>query len=78
MKKPMLYGSPYIYLEGNKTPYIPPYITEYFSKDELIESNYTLPEYIMIKFRGKGSNIEQAYEVFKMALKLQDWKVNSC
>ena len=38
-------------------------------------SLYNYPSYIMLKFRGKESNIDDAYNYFKMIIKSGEWNV---
>jgi hypothetical protein len=75
----MLYGSKYIYIEflgGNLKSSLPTYILENISSSEIAATNYLLPKYLMIKFRGKESDIDQAYNILKLALNSKEWNVN--
>ena len=54
---------------------IPNYILENFSPEQLSLVSYTLPKYAMIKFRGKDSNIDQSYNIFKIGLNSKEWNV---
>ncbi len=75
----MLIGSNYIYVEFLKNinfkTSLPNYIIENFTPDELISINYSLPKYIMLKYRGKESNIDQSYSILKIALNSKEWNV---
>jgi hypothetical protein len=75
----MVYGSNYIYVEFNTginyRSSLPIYIIENFPPDVLASSTYRLPKYIMIKFRGKESDIDQTYNLLKIALKGMEWNV---
>ena len=76
----MVYGSNYIYVEFFQNldfkSILPAYVIENFPSDVLATSVYKLPKYIMIKFRGKDFDIDKTYEIFKIALKGQEWNVN--
>jgi len=75
----MLYGSKFIYIEflsGNLKSSLPTYIIENISSSEITATNYLLPKYLMIKFRGKESDIDQAYNILKLALNSKEWNVN--
>ncbi len=54
---------------------MPNYILENFNTDELTSISYTLPQYVMIKFRGKDSNIDHTYSIFKIGLNSREWNV---
>jgi hypothetical protein len=79
VKKTILYGSSYIYLEFHKTNLkgnLPKYILENFAASEITSVNYQLPDYSMLKFRGKDSNIDENYNILKIALNSKEWEVN--
>jgi hypothetical protein len=74
----MLYGSSYIYIEFNSInsiPNLPKYITENISYDEIQIARFNFPKYIMLKFRNKGSNIDEAYNIMKINMKAKEWNV---
>ena len=75
----MIIGSNYIYVEFitgiNYKSNLPNYVIENLSPEEISSSNYRLPKYIMIKFRAKESNIDQSYNILKIALNGKEWKV---
>lgn len=78
IKKPILRGSNYIYIElnyANLKNNLPKYILDNYSPGELQATNYNLPKYTMIKFRDKLSNIDEAYNVMKINLSGREWKV---
>jgi hypothetical protein len=75
----MLYGSSYIYVEMSPAEfyksYFPTHITDNIPSIEIASSNYQLPKYTMLKFRGKESDIDQAHNIFKMAINAKEWNV---
>jgi hypothetical protein len=54
---------------------LPLYVSLNYSNNEIEGSNYHLPGYIMIKFRSKEGNIDEAHEVLKIALNSKEWNV---
>jgi hypothetical protein len=75
----MLMGSNYIYIELETKNYknnLPRYIIDNHDSNYIDSVNYMLPNYTMIKFRDKGSNIDESYNIFKMILNSRDWNVN--
>ena len=40
-------------------------------------SHYIYPNHSMIKFRGKNSNIDDAYNYFKMIMNAREWNVKN-
>jgi hypothetical protein len=74
----MLYGSKYIYVEfisGNLKSFLPTYIYENISSSDIAATYYLIPKYLMIKFRGKESDIDQTYNILKLALNSKEWSV---
>ncbi len=77
-QKPLLYGSNYIYIEFsnfNPKSYLPNYIMENIPSSEIAATTYQLPKYFMVKFRGKDSDIDQAYNILKLTLNSKEWNV---
>lgn len=74
----MLYGSNYIYIQiadkVNRNR-VPQYIIDFYQPQEINPSLYQIPNYVMLKFRAKDSNIDDAYQKFKMILGGKDWNV---
>lgn len=74
----MLYGSNYIYLQiadqftRNK---LPQYVIDFYFPQELNSALYQFPNYVMLKFRGKESNIDDAYNHMKMIINRREWNV---
>lgn len=51
------------------------YILENVPQNEIQTARFNLPEYIMLKFRSKDSNIDEAYNIFQIGLKGKEWTV---
>lgn len=73
----MLYGSNYIYLEfiSDAKKQLGRYILENIPMNEIQSINLRLPKYVMLKFRSKDANIEETYNVLKIAMNPKDWNV---
>jgi hypothetical protein len=74
----MFVGSNYIYVEFKLNDYksdLPVYITENFSCQQLASCSYTLPKYTMIKFKNKEYDIDQVYNILKIAMNAKEWNV---
>ncbi len=74
----MLFGSNYIYLQiadlANRKR-LPQYIIDFYFPKEINPSLFQYPSYIMLKFRGKDSNIDECYNYLKMILNTREWNV---
>ena len=55
----------------------PQYIIDNHDKNSLINTNYQLPGYVMLKFRDKNSNIDEAYNILKILLNSKEWNVTT-
>lgn len=74
----MIYGSNYIYIDfksGNYKASLPTYIVENIPSQDIASTFYQLPRYLMLKFRGKDSNIDQAHNILKMVISSKEWNV---
>ena len=76
----MLYGSNYIYLQiadqSNRNK-LPQYVIDLYFPQEINPSLFQFPNYLMLKFRAKDSNIDEAFNYLKMILNSRDWNVKT-
>lgn len=78
VKKTTFFGSNYIYLQIATKParnYLPQYAIDFYHPNKLDPSIFSYPNYAMLKFRDKYSNIDDSYNYFKMIIKSADWNV---
>ena len=80
-KKPFFssYHSSYIQCDLQSTIYLggdcPRYIYDNFPQTEIINTNYTLPEYIQIKFKHNPQDLDNSYNFLKIAIKGKEWEI---
>ena len=53
----------------------PRYIYDSFSQNEIVNTNYTLPGYIQIKFKHNPDDLENSYNFLKKAINGKEWMI---
>lgn len=74
----MLYGSNYIFIQiadrAHRTK-LPQYVIDLYFPQEVNPQLFQFPNSVMIKFRSKEGNIDEAYSYLKMILSGKEWNV---
>jgi len=53
----------------------PRYIYDNFSQNQIMNTNYTLPGYIQIKFKHNPEDLDNSYNFLKKAIKGKEWMI---
>ena len=53
----------------------PQYILDNFSQNDIVNTNYTLPGYIQIKFKHNPDDLENSYNFLKKAINGKEWMI---